>query len=77
LAGRWVRLDVLGQADIDEMYPILADPAVYAQGYVMHRRAASLADARDLARSVLLAGQGEADGTGRGRTAYGRGGGDP
>ena len=69
-AGRWVRLDVLREADLDEMYPILADPAVYANGYVMHRRPASLADARDLARSVFLAGQGEADGDGAGRTAY-------
>ena len=38
LAGRWVRLDALGEADLDELYPILADPAVYAHGYVMHRR---------------------------------------
>src|SRR5262249_13172583 len=57
--GRWVRLDVLGEADLDELYPILSDPAVYAQGYMMHRRPASLADARDVARSVFLAGQGE------------------
>jgi hypothetical protein len=38
LTGRWIRLDVLGEADLDELYPILSDPAVYAQGYTMHRR---------------------------------------
>ncbi len=70
LAGRWVRLDVLGEADIDELYPILSDQAVYTQGYVMHRRPRSLADARGLVRSVFLAGQGKADGHGGGRTAY-------
>jgi RimJ/RimL family protein N-acetyltransferase len=70
LSGRWVRLSLLGEADIDDMYPILSDPAVYAQGYVMHRRPGSLADARDLARSVFLAQQGEADGSGGGRTTY-------
>ena len=70
LTGRWIRLDVLGEADLDELYPILSDPAVYAQGYTMHRRPASLTDARDVARSVFLAGQGKADGHGGGRTAY-------
>jgi N-acetyltransferase len=70
LAGRWVQLAVLSEADLDEMYPVLADPAVYAQGYAMHRRPVSLADARDLTRAVFLAGQGDADGTGAGRTAY-------
>jgi len=70
LIGRWVRLDLLGEADIDEMYPILSDPAVYAHGYVMHHRPESLDDARDLARSAFLAGQGQADGRGGGRTAY-------
>lgn len=52
------------------MYPLLADPAVYAHGYLMHHRPASLEDARNLARSVFLAGQGQADGGGSGRTAY-------
>lgn len=70
LIGRWVRLDLLSEADLDELYPILSDPAVYTHGYVMHHRPASLADARDLARSVFLAGQGDADGKGGGRTAY-------
>lgn len=70
LAGRWVRLALLGEADLDEMYPILADPAVYAHGYLMHHRPATLEDARDLARSRFLAGQRQADGNGGGRTAY-------
>ncbi len=70
LLGRWVRLDLLSEADIDEMYPILSDPAVYAHGYVMHRRPTSLADARDLARSSFLALPGKADGNGGGRTTY-------
>jgi RimJ/RimL family protein N-acetyltransferase len=70
LIGRWVRLDLLSEADIDELYPILGDPVVYTQGYVMHRRPASQGDARDLARSVFLAAQGEADGRGGGRTTY-------
>lgn len=70
LPGRWVRLDLLTEADLDEMYPLLIDPAVYAHGYVMHRRPTSLDDARDLARSVFLARQGQADGIGGGRTAY-------
>lgn len=70
LIGNWVRLDLLGEADLDEMYPLLSDPAVYAHGYVMHRRPASLDDARRLARDRFLAGQGRADGRGAGRTAY-------
>jgi len=37
---------------------------------VMHHRPGSVADARDLARSVFLAQQGEADGRVGGRTAY-------
>ena len=59
LAGRWVRLDRLGEADLDEMYPILAGPAVYAHDYVMHHRPDSVPDARELARSVFLAEQGD------------------
>jgi RimJ/RimL family protein N-acetyltransferase len=70
LTGRWVQLELLSETDRGEMYPILSDPAVYAHGYVMHRRPASLEDARDLARSVFLAQQGQADGKGGGRTAY-------
>ena len=70
LVGRHVRLDLLTDADLDEFHPILAEPAVYADGYVMHRRPTSLDDARALARERFLRGQGAADGVGGGRTAY-------
>ena len=70
LVGRFVRLDPLTEADLLELVPLLADPGIYASGYVMHRRPTSPADAVDLARERFMAGQGEADGAGRGRTAY-------
>ena len=70
LAGRWVRLDLLRETDLDELYPVLADPEVYTQGYVMHHRPDSVADARELARRRFLRGQGQADGRGGGRNAY-------
>jgi RimJ/RimL family protein N-acetyltransferase len=70
LVGRWVRLDLLAESDLDELYPVLADPEVYAHGYVMHRRPTSLEDARALGRERFLAQQGQADGKGFGRTAY-------
>jgi RimJ/RimL family protein N-acetyltransferase len=71
LTGTWVRLDLLGEADLDEMYPLLSDPQVYGAGYVMHRRPTSPQDSRALARSRFLAGQGQADGRGGGgRTVY-------
>ncbi len=69
--GSWVRLALLGESDIDEMYPLLSDPAVYQQGYLMHRRPVSAEDSRALVRSRFLAGQGQADGRGGGgRFAY-------
>src|SRR3954464_8093681 len=70
LIGRFVRLDVLTEADLPELYPVLADPQVYEQGYVMHRRPSSPDDAVALARERFMAGQGAADGRGGGRTAY-------
>ena len=70
LVGRHVRLDPLTPSDADELYPLLADPEVYASGYVMHRRPNSVEDARALVTERFLAGQGEADGRGGGRTAY-------
>jgi len=70
LIGRFVRLDVLTEDDLPELYPLLADPGIYASGYVMHRRPTSVEDGVALARERFLAGQGEADGAGRGRTAY-------
>ena len=70
LTGRFVRLDVLTERDLPELYPVLGDPQVYAQGYVMHRSPSSPEDAVELARERFLAGQGRADGRGGGRTAY-------
>jgi RimJ/RimL family protein N-acetyltransferase len=69
LVGRHLRLTVLTEADLDELYPILDDPKVYASGYVMHRRPTSALDSRDLAQR-FMARQGQADGEGGGRTAY-------
>jgi N-acetyltransferase len=70
LLGRVVRLDLLTETDLPELFPVLADSEIYANGYVMHRRPTSVADAVDLARERFMAGQGQADGAGRGRTAY-------
>jgi N-acetyltransferase len=70
LVGRFVRLDLLIEADLSELSPLLADPAVYASGYVVHRRPTSLEDGVQLARERFLRGQGAADGAGGGRTAY-------
>ena len=70
LIGRCVRLDLLTEADLPELHPILADPEVYAHGYVMHRRPTSPADGVALARERFMGGQGAADGRGGGRTAY-------
>jgi N-acetyltransferase len=70
LTGRWLRLDLLGEGDLGDLYPVLADPEVYRQGYVMHHRPDSPEDAADLARRFFLRGQGQADGRGGGRTAY-------
>ena len=71
LTGRWLRLTLLGEDDLTELYPVLADPAVYQQGYVMHHRPDSVEDARELGRRVFLHEQGQADGRGGGRTVYG------
>lgn len=70
LIGRHVRLDAFGDGDVDEMFPLLADPAIYASGYVMHRRPATPADSRDLVRERFMIGQDEVDGRGAGRTVY-------
>jgi len=70
LTGRWLRLSLLGEDDLAELYPVLADPAVYQQGYVMHHRPESLEDSVELAGRTFLRGQGQADGNGGGRTVY-------
>jgi len=55
LVGEWVRLDLLADDGIDELYPLLSDPQVYADGYVMHRRPVSVEDSRALVASRFLA----------------------
>ncbi|HET7523844.1 MAG TPA: GNAT family protein [Acidimicrobiales bacterium] len=70
IEGEYVCLDALTERDLDDLYPVLTDPEVYAYGYVMHRRPVSLEDARALAVERFLSGQGELDGRGSGRNAY-------
>ena len=70
IEGEYVRLDALNERDLDDLYPVLSDPEVYAYGYVMHRRPVSPEDARALAAERFLSGQGELDGKGSGRNAY-------
>ncbi|SDQ03962.1 GNAT family N-acetyltransferase [Quadrisphaera sp. DSM 44207] len=70
LVGRRVRLDLLTEADLPELAALLLDPALYAAGYVVHRRPSSLEDGVAVARERFCAGQGLADGRGGGRTAY-------
>ena len=70
LTGRVVRLDLLRADDADALWPLLADPAAYGSGYVMHRRPVDADDGRALVRERFLAGQGAQDGRGGGRTAY-------
>lgn len=69
LVGNTLRLDPLTAADVPELFPLLADPALYASGYAMHRRPVSVADALALARERFLPA-GPPDGRGGGRTAY-------
>ena len=69
LTGRWVRLDVLGDPDVDDLAPIVSDPVVYSQGYLMHRRPTSADDARRLVRDRFIPAAAP-DGAGAGRTAY-------
>ena len=55
LVGSGVRLELLGDDAVDELYPLLSDPQVYADGYVMHRRPVSEEDSRALVTSRFLA----------------------
>jgi RimJ/RimL family protein N-acetyltransferase len=55
LVGARVRLELLGDDAVDELYPLLSDPEVYADGYVMHRRPVSEEDSRALVTSRFLA----------------------
>jgi hypothetical protein len=54
LVGRTVRLDPLTEADLPALFPLLADPEIYAAGYVMHRRPGSVEDAVALALERFL-----------------------
>jgi N-acetyltransferase len=54
LVGSGVRLELLGDDAVDELYPLLSDPEVYADGYVMHRRPVSVEDSRALVTSRFL-----------------------
>jgi len=54
LVGTGVRLELLGDDAVDELYPLLSDPQVYADGYVMHRRPVSVEDSRALVTSRFL-----------------------
>jgi N-acetyltransferase len=54
LVGSHVRLELLRDDAVDELYPLLSDPAVYADGYVMHRRPVSVEDNRALVASRFL-----------------------
>ena len=58
LAGRWVRLDAIQDADFGELGALLGDPRLYEHGYVMHRRPSPPADATELARSTFGAAAG-------------------
>ena len=69
LVGRHVKLDPLQAADLPELAPILMDAAVYASGYVMHRRPVTTADALALGRSRFLAADAP-NGAGFGRIAF-------
>jgi N-acetyltransferase len=69
LVGRTVRLEPLTEGDLPELFPLLADPEVYASGYVMHRRPATPDDGVALARERFLPVQAP-DGRGAGRIAY-------
>ena len=70
LVGAVVRLDLLTEADLAALGPLLADPVVYASGYVVHRRPTTHADGVAVARERFLGQQRELDGRGGGRTAY-------
>ena len=54
LAGTGERLELLGDDAVDELYPLLSDPQVYADGYVMHRAPVSVEDSRALVTSRFL-----------------------
>ena len=69
LAGRYVRLTPVVEADLPALAGILADPGVYSAGFAMWRRPGSARDALALASRLYLDPP-AFDGEGRGRVAY-------
>jgi RimJ/RimL family protein N-acetyltransferase len=69
LAGRWVALKPVVEADLPALAAILVEPAVYASGYVMHHRPGSIDEALAMARERYLDPP-ACDGEGRGRVVY-------
>lgn len=69
LAGRYVRLDPVTEDDLPALAGILAEPAVYASGFVMFRRPNSTQDALAKARQQYLDVPAPGDG-GQGRMVY-------
>jgi N-acetyltransferase len=61
--GRFVRLDLLRAQDAEELHAVYADPAVYAQGYVMASPPPDVEATRQLVDDALEA-------RGSGRTPY-------
>jgi len=69
LTGPHVELSPVTEADLPALAAILAEPAVYSVGYVMHHRPETPEDALAMARARYLDPPGF-DGHGRGRVAY-------
>lgn len=69
LAGRFVTLSPVTEADLPALARIVAEPAVYGSGFVMWPRPGDGEAALDLARRQYL-NPPAPDGDGRGRVAY-------
>lgn len=69
LHGRFVELSPVEEADLPALAAILAEPAVYGSGYVMHARPGTPEAALALARSRYLDPPAP-DGAGRGQLPY-------
>ena len=69
LAGIHVQLDPVIEDDLPGLARVLAEPALYSAGYVMHHRPDSEADALAMARARYL-NPPAPDGQGKGRIAY-------
>lgn len=69
LTGPHLRLTPFAASDAEDLAPLLADPALYAAGYVIHRRPRDPDDALALARERCV-DVAAADGRGSGRVCY-------